>query len=462
MDLLNSLPTIDFDDPGYSPDQDSWSALKQLVQRKWWSRLWIVQEALLARRAVVHCGRKAVDLEAFVSLREVETRMRRIPEERLRPMQSGLTSPFGVILLEYRRLKAEMRLNGGVRLFQMFSNTGRAECELPIDKIYGLLSMSLPSERQILKVDYDYCVRCILLHCFAMFFIHRTKWHPLTLLQTGQAKKREGLPSWLPDYTQDDFENHLMFPPSETSLPFRAGADNSAWATLGVEPVPETEDTSNSLRMRLEFQGSDILLVIPGLIVDTITAASECPFVEFYTGPDHKQDREKKLERRRTTIEACRNWRQTMRERLPGGSDVYQNACGLEEAFWRTIIADRDYNWQGPVDKQDFESRFNAWLDHGEQSHDEEHTRPFSDPAVTRCMYRSFLITTKGYLGLGRSSTRPGDIVTVLKGGNVPFVLRPCNDGFYTLIGESYVHGIMDGDFVRNSAEKDVRNFWIR
>jgi hypothetical protein len=56
-------------------------------------------------------------------------------------------------------------------------------------------------------------------------------------------------------------------------------------------------------------------------------------------------------------------------------------------------------------------------------------------------------------MGIGPVGVRPGDEVWSLIGGHVPFVLCPSNHDndtargkYYKLVGESYVHGIMDGE----------------
>ena len=68
-----------------------------------------------------------------------------------------------------------------------------------------------------------------------------------------------------------------------------------------------------------------------------------------------------------------------------------------------------------------------------------------------------------GYLGLGPEKMVNGDSVWILKGGRVPLVLRadeqatpyrgllPAENGesrpvMHTLVGDCYVHGIMDGE----------------
>ena len=61
---------------------------------------------------------------------------------------------------------------------------------------------------------------------------------------------------------------------------------------------------------------------------------------------------------------------------------------------------------------------------------------------------RALFSTEKGYIGLGPPHCRPGDIVCILFGGEVPFVLRPV-EGRYQLVGDAYVHGIMEGEALR-------------
>lgn len=67
---------------------------------------------------------------------------------------------------------------------------------------------------------------------------------------------------------------------------------------------------------------------------------------------------------------------------------------------------------------------------------------------------RRVILTTGNFLGMGPRSTREGDQVWVLKGTNVPFVLRPLSDGQFSLVGEAYVHGIMYGEAAINGGLK--------
>lgn len=75
------------------------------------------------------------------------------------------------------------------------------------------------------------------------------------------------------------------------------------------------------------------------------------------------------------------------------------------------------------------------------------------------CVFRDFIITEKGYLGLAAKGCRRGDVVAVLGGGAMPIILRPSRSATtqsegsdddahqtFEVVGEAYVHGIMDGE----------------
>lgn len=76
---------------------------------------------------------------------------------------------------------------------------------------------------------------------------------------------------------------------------------------------------------------------------------------------------------------------------------------------------------------------------------------------------RSFILTSKGFLGLGPVSSQMGDIVCLVRGCDVPVVLRPVagKEGVYKMVGDCYVHGIMDGSFARRASRQDVKRLEV-
>jgi len=61
---------------------------------------------------------------------------------------------------------------------------------------------------------------------------------------------------------------------------------------------------------------------------------------------------------------------------------------------------------------------------------------------------RRFFEGDDGRLGLAPPSAMTGDVIAILFGCNVPVVLREVNKGKYEVIGECYVHGLMDGEAI--------------
>jgi hypothetical protein len=76
---------------------------------------------------------------------------------------------------------------------------------------------------------------------------------------------------------------------------------------------------------------------------------------------------------------------------------------------------------------------------------------------------RNMCVTTRGYLGRVPRGSEVGDKICILFGGSVPFVLRDAGDGYFTFIGECYIHGIMDGEALKgHNMASQTRDFQIK
>ncbi|KAK0254812.1 hypothetical protein LTR12_001921 [Friedmanniomyces endolithicus] len=64
--------------------------------------------------------------------------------------------------------------------------------------------------------------------------------------------------------------------------------------------------------------------------------------------------------------------------------------------------------------------------------------------------------TENGYLALLPEEADEGDLIVILRGGRLPFVVRPVAHGF-RLIGPAYVHGIMNGEAYDEESCGDIR-----
>ncbi len=59
---------------------------------------------------------------------------------------------------------------------------------------------------------------------------------------------------------------------------------------------------------------------------------------------------------------------------------------------------------------------------------------------------RRMILSSAGRIGLVPTASRVGDVICLIIGLDVPFVVRTLTDSTYVLVGEAYIHGAMDGE----------------
>ncbi|VUC32491.1 unnamed protein product [Clonostachys rosea] len=136
-------------------------------------------------------------------------------------------------------------------------------------------------------------------------------------------------------------------------------------------------------------------------------------------------------------------WVQFWRECLLPGVRGFERDVSMPVGWENGASRVTKFDWIPGFSQQELDGLHGLWGISCEIQH-----------AVNRASWnREFFITDNGYMGIGPVGVRPGDEVWSLIGGHVPFVLRPSSHGngtasvkCYKLVGESYVHGIMDGE----------------
>lgn len=68
---------------------------------------------------------------------------------------------------------------------------------------------------------------------------------------------------------------------------------------------------------------------------------------------------------------------------------------------------------------------------------------------------RKPFISTKGYVGLVPGHSLPGDTIIIIFGTVQPFVVRNVGKDRWELIGEAYVYGLMDGEFMQGNFQTE-------
>jgi hypothetical protein len=69
---------------------------------------------------------------------------------------------------------------------------------------------------------------------------------------------------------------------------------------------------------------------------------------------------------------------------------------------------------------------------------------------------RRFVVLDSGHMGIVPNHAVVGDQVTILLGCSVPILIRAVDKAHTLVIGESYFHGVMDGESMKNGVVERV------
>jgi hypothetical protein len=136
------------------------TAIGHMLDRPYWSRIWIIQEFFLARRVVMLCGLEmfaAEDLYAVIfGSDSSENTRQRIPSDYSNQFRPGfkMIQQYSPSRHFHEKFKPESNFLGS-RLIDLIVRWGRNNCYDPRDKVYGLLGLlgpDFPHDR--LRPDY--------------------------------------------------------------------------------------------------------------------------------------------------------------------------------------------------------------------------------------------------------------------------------------------------------------------
>ncbi|KUJ06501.1 HET-domain-containing protein [Mollisia scopiformis] len=420
-------------------------AFQNLFRRPWWHRVWTAQESILGPVLDIICGKRQVSADL------------------LRDVYLGLQKHDGSCCRDFFwNERLDLRFDEAGRLLErltdyrqkllehLLSNFRSRHCSDPRDKVYGMLGLCHADLRKTIIPSYSLPVSLVYEEATLRIIESQGSLHVLSQISPGSwdkvARTTENLPSWVPDWALDMSQKEIQILAVRTSLLDHYYASSGAVAWI------RHSDRSS--------------IVLGGIIVGRIGAVSKS------TGSNWNEYRSTFLEwRQMAGIDEAPNRPYTSRP-----PTTYYNA--YRQTISGAMMQDRS-SLQDPTKKTRVSDNaaFRCWHDawwNWIQVHDgdfrkihlasSEYTGTeislFGAGVYASTGMRRLLITEEeGWLGLAPANARIGDVIALLQGGSVPYILRPkrhAETGTYKFIGDAYVHGIMDGEAWDIDALQDI------
>ena len=438
------------------PTDFEWGPVLRLLERPWFLRTWIIQEAVLGRRAIVISGTDAVDWKTFERVCQgigiYQTSTATIPEYGKYKMNEAVKTLM--IAREERNaifLKRWFSRKEFTKMMDLLNESLDFQCSDKRDKVFGLLGIATDtgSDDEGIRPDYESSVEEV----YRRFVVWEIKKnHSLRSLSCASDRSKSVylLPSWVPDFSQLQNTTNLMR--FEKRVNFNATKKSKPQA-------------------RFSDQGD--VLYLGGQAVDSIHLVGETEYTDLLSSDVLESHSPHAWQRNSGWLRECiaiaSQAEKAQAPLIERPNRVSEPIFGLTkeryEEFWRTLTCSHDTGMTpGPAihgiwtksfielifqhaNGDDGPTTTTTHQDGKVQQERLLHSQHIHAIIALMNKHRSFCSTTAGRIGLVPRAAKAGDVICVLYGGRVPYVLRPGRkDDGYGLLGECYIHGLMDGE----------------
>jgi hypothetical protein len=419
---------------GLPTETQNWQALFGILRREYWSRMWIIQELaaggyLSTSRGLIICGEDQVDrifcdkacsmllfLILHADVYKLET------DDYHEPMKSSIIYGHPPALRMFESLKTCVT-SGGRHHFQNLMMASRAfEASDPRDKIYALLGLACEEDRPVLP-DYSRSTDD-LLRDVVKFYVNKSG--TLQILEGNRYQLNPLGPSWTPD----------LSPRSHGEIMER----DQPWKPAGNMPL-DVQFHENKMIIQAVMVGKVVEVIgpmrHPGQALPL--GANDAQQIADTLGHDMILLQLKAIS---TTLDGPR-----------------------AEAFWRTLIVNRDLSSLGSVISPAPASlglQHRVLFGQASPAKDFMPDHPRIDRILSftstyeKCMLmslynRCFFTTESGHMGVGSYAVSPGDVVAIFPSASSCFVVRKAGE-CYSLVGDAYVHGVMMGELFEDGS----------
>ncbi|OCK83978.1 hypothetical protein K432DRAFT_463823 [Lepidopterella palustris CBS 459.81] len=401
-----------------------WEAIGAFFDRPWFRRTWIIQEVVAATSVRIICGKWAVDWNDLYHAMEVAYRETTTSEDRWTSIRSTW-DPF-MTLARHRELEANKRRLPLIDLLESFRY---AESTLKRDRFFSLLGFAEDGDNPSFEIDYEAPFADIV-RTYACALIKDGKAMQM-LRRAGISAQPDRFPSWIPDWTVH----------KEGSLYALSSRGMKCSAAGPTKANVKCDARSNEIQ-------------VSGLRIDEIKSVSKAANLgsqlkAYLEEVDRIVDSLPSYPVRETRADV--KWKVPIAGALRPGLvtsadlDMRSSYVALRECLAHATKT------KSPINDISNKSQAKASDSlMGKEAHEVLQARAQNYILALQenlCGWR-FIVTKGGFVGVAPPSAQEGDVISIFNGGAVPFLIRRSSSvqGAFQLVGECYVHGIMDGD----------------
>ena len=402
-------------------------AIVQFLQKPWFRRVWIIQEVAVSSKASIVCGSHKVSWEALSSMTSY------FRSNHLDNIVGTSSATWTTILTMGWVRDARTKQNTGIppTLLQLLEATQLCHCTDPRDRVFALFGIAPDAYSAGLAPNYSLeCTEVYQAAAIYFLFVRRN----LTCLSfCGQRLRASALdlPSWVPNW---DLKSSQAYLSPLTDQGFKAGKGTT---------------------FKMSICDAAQVLTLSGFIVDTIKDVGTKSLT--WTTTDAAI----------TSLEAetlqAHNIREGLKEcdSIASIANPYPTGQDFEETIWRSLICNRlatghipgsEYAVTIPLYRyviEHIDELLNHQLAHVDVDFLQRNQALTDNYAAAIDKWTSgrvFCATNGRLLGWVPPGTTAGDLVCIFSGTEVPYVLRQDPTGHHQLIGDCYIHGLMDGE----------------
>lgn len=505
--LIEAGHTLSFPDI----EAGEWRDYAAFLQRKWFERIWVLQEKVFAKNTEVFVGPHRLSWNYIIEAASVLK-------------QSGLANPLQALYLfaidgyDYYRNGAVSRLfEDRLNNYQIFANISRSataptnldmllyyskrlNATQPLDHVYAILGIwnsmrdeSLGPER--IQVDYTASITDIYAEATVLAIRESGNLGILSLVESRPSIRAPDLPSWVPDYSQKAGILPLIPWPRDasTNLPSKGwnasrglafesqfDIDESPSRKLPVQgfKLDAIEDIGPTYQqIDREYQWADLFQVLLNGYIQVQVSGGLSYYEGFWRTLIKNSFRHQpagseaevafsalvvdRIQGLRAQVHGLKESIQILQANKGDLAEIKQQTSELDKlepllGRIRMLLqklsekVPQISTWSKAFERCEGDNQVGTVMLEGSKNDDMDNgeymLRDIESSFWAAFSGRRLFRTKKGLFGISNQVLQEGDSVWVLAGAETPFVLRNNTENEWMIVGEAYVHGLMEGE----------------